>query len=409
MTRHLIASVIVIAFAASAFADDFSPALQGISSPNPATVKNSEQALRNAGPDGLNALLALYDRTSDSRLIPAIDAVAGQYDAVWSRLYWYTDLPAAEAAARAQGRPILYLRLLGNLTDEYSCANSRFFRTVLYANTNVSRFLRDNYVLVWQSERPVPVMTIDFGDGRVLKRTITGNSIHYVLDLNGHVIDALPGLYDPTRFLSILERARYNAGGSPGQSYVDRADDQLLRDYQAALQLAGLPSPGDPNAPGVNLDAARAMPIAAGKGIIESPLLRQVSPAFAAELDKSIESANADVWNRLAANCCVHLDDNSIALIRSQNPSAYDQPGALQKTVQQFQQLIALDTVRNDYLLRRQILGWLRQDPSIELPRLNARVYSQLFLTPRSDPWLGMVPPDSYSALTCNGCLALAK
>ncbi|HEV7573773.1 MAG TPA: hypothetical protein VGQ21_19940 [Thermoanaerobaculia bacterium] len=47
-------------------------------------------------------------------------------------------------------------------------------------------------------------MTIDFGDGRVLHRTITGNSIHYLLDATGRPLDALPGLYAPKAFLAQL-------------------------------------------------------------------------------------------------------------------------------------------------------------------------------------------------------------
>jgi hypothetical protein len=71
------------------------------------------------------------------------------------------------------GKPILSLRLLGKLTDEFSCANSRFFRTVLYPNDEVSAVLRDRFVLHWRSVRPVPTVTIDFGDGRKLERTLT--------------------------------------------------------------------------------------------------------------------------------------------------------------------------------------------------------------------------------------------
>src|SRR5690606_2917456 len=114
-------------------------------------------------------------------------------------------LEAAKAAASATGKPILSLRLLGKLTDEYSCANSRFFRTILYANESVSKQLRENYVLHWESVRPVPKVTIDFGDGRTLERTLTGNSIHYVLDAQGRVIDGIPGLYGPGAFIEATE------------------------------------------------------------------------------------------------------------------------------------------------------------------------------------------------------------
>jgi hypothetical protein len=186
--------------------------------------------LRNAGQPGLDALLAadpgfINDlRTGavpldDPRALTAraaIDAVAKQRDAFASGLYWYTDLNAAEAEAARSGRHILSLRLLGNLDEEYSCANSRFFRTVLYANAEVSRHLREHYVLHWKSVRPAPMVTIDMGDGRRIKRTITGNSIHYVLDADGTVLDAIPGLYGPVPFLAALEQSESLAGNDPG-------------------------------------------------------------------------------------------------------------------------------------------------------------------------------------------------
>src|SRR5262245_2433979 len=89
--------------------------------------------LRAAGPDGLAAVLEAAAREPAGpradRLRDAVDHVAAQRDASSSRLYWYTDLDEAKRAARASGRPILSLRLLGRLDDELSCANSRFFRT----------------------------------------------------------------------------------------------------------------------------------------------------------------------------------------------------------------------------------------------------------------------------------------
>jgi len=47
-------------------------------------------------------------------------------------------------------------------------------------------------------------ITIDFGDGRKLERTITATVFHYVLDAEGRPIDALPGLYGPAAFLRAL-------------------------------------------------------------------------------------------------------------------------------------------------------------------------------------------------------------
>src|SRR5262249_24156644 len=154
-----------------------------------------------------------------------------------SRLYWYTDLEKAKAEAERTGRLILSLRMLGKLTDEYSCANSRFFRTALYSNKEISDCLRDNFVLHWQSVRPVPCVTLDFGDGRTLKRTITGNSAHYVLASDGTPLDVLPGLYGPQQFLKWLQATRgleisyhhiAQARAAPSPRWA-----QLLRQYHA--------------------------------------------------------------------------------------------------------------------------------------------------------------------------------
>jgi hypothetical protein len=139
---------------------------------------------------------------------PALDRVCHQRDCAWSGLYWYTDLESAKGEARRTHRPILALRMLGNLDEELSCANSRFFRTILYSDRAISAYMKANFVLEWESVRPVPKVTIEFGDGRVMHRTITGNSIHYLLDANGTPIDALPGLYAPKAFLAQLQAWR---------------------------------------------------------------------------------------------------------------------------------------------------------------------------------------------------------
>ncbi len=69
----------------------------------------------------------------------------------------------------------------------------------------ISQNLRDNFILHWSSERAVPVVTIDMGDGRILKRTLTGNSAHYLLDAQGRPLDVLPGLYSPGAFEEWLQ------------------------------------------------------------------------------------------------------------------------------------------------------------------------------------------------------------
>ena len=193
---------------------------------------------------GEPAIAALRQNTSrleapeSAPLRAAIDGVARQRDAYASGLYWFTDLEAAKAEAKRSGKPILSLRLLGNLDDEFSCANSRFFRTYLYANRTVSDLLRRGYVLHWKSVRPVPVLTIDMGDGRRIKRTITGNSIHYILDAEGRVVDALPGNYGPAAFLAALNRMEQQTRGATPEvirQWHAQEADALCAEWLATL------------------------------------------------------------------------------------------------------------------------------------------------------------------------------
>ena len=64
---------------------------------------------------------------------------------------------------------------------------------------------------------------------------------------------------------------------------------------------------------------------------------------------------------------------------------------------------IALDTVRNNFLLRPTLLVWLNKDLDKNADALNKKVYDELFLTPNEDKWLGLYAPEIYTALDGNG------
>ncbi len=413
--------------------------------------------LRQLGPAALEALLsrrdALQARLASSmspgevaaleqdltRLEQVIDQVGRQRYCSRSRLFWHTDLDEAKQAAITAGKPILSLRMLGNLTDELSCANSRFFRTTLYANAEISSFLRENFILHWQSVRPVPVVTIDFGDGRKLKRTLTGNSIHYVLTPGGEIVDALPGLYGPAAFLARVTKLADVARQVAALPAADRSAwlvqyhqqqwDAISRQWARDWQQVSGPATArlDPAAPEaqtppelvVTVAAADAARIAAPKGAVEMPLLRGIAAGSVAN-PEVVEDENA--WQRIAAlhEQEARLDAASRELIASENPTAAA-AGRLSITkrrvedpmlrlVRTLESSIAVDTVRNEYQLHRRIHQWLA-DPAFraELESFNDRVYAELFLTPKSDPWLGLAPADAYTALRDGGVVAEAS
>ncbi|MFN7973088.1 MAG: hypothetical protein U0166_12185 [Acidobacteriota bacterium] len=363
--------------------------------------------LRAAGPAGLAALMSLYEESGrPAAMHEAIDAVARQRDAWASGLYWYTDLAEAERAARATGRPILSLRLLGNLDEELSCANSRFFRSVLYPNAEVARVLGSSYILHWQSERPAPRITVDFGDGRRMESTITGNSIHYLLDAEGQVVDALPGLEGPAAFLRWLADAGPVARDAANLSGAARAqlvsayhrrkaqalDAALARDMSAAgVVLTASPAGTAPAAP----DAWIAAPIALSKAVAETPMLRAVKSGGAPRDD---DAASWEAIARLHASDAA-LDAASRAFIKGKRRCT---DAELARTVAALETTLAEDGVRNEYLRHRRIHDWMAAGAT-DLEVLNRRVYAEIFLTPRSDPWLGLLPGDDYRALDGDG------
>lgn len=73
---------------------------------------------------------------------------------------------------------------------------------MLLSDEKVRQVLNDEVIPCWQMVREVPKVTIDFGGGRVLKRTLVGNTVMYLCTPDGRVIDALPGVYTPNDFLA---------------------------------------------------------------------------------------------------------------------------------------------------------------------------------------------------------------
>jgi len=74
------------------------------------------------------------------------------------------------------------------------------------------------------------------------------------------------------------------------------------------------------------------------------------------------------------------------------------------RVIRNLERSLAEDTVRNEYVLHAKIHEWLTHSSApADVDQLNARVYADLFLTPDSDPWLGLVPRDTFTALENGG------
>lgn len=401
---------------------------------NPSIAEPAILALRASGAEGLATLLDTHRTAIDAfrsggttpanwdRLRTAIDRVAGQRDAYSSELFWHTDLDAALAEARATGKPVLSLRLLGRLDEEFSCANSRFFRTALYAHAVVSSKLREDFVLHWSSERPVPRITIDYGDGRKIESTITGNSAHYVLDAKGRVVDVIPGLYGPTAFLRELETTGAQARrvssldaaawrSSQTAYWHDRAVaaesewDAMATTAGALPAIEPTPKPGPVPARRSGRKATKkpqsddppsatvAAVLVVGKRAVEAPIVREIDlaplPDVSAAYDRTVSRMVPFVYD----DC--RLDAGGVAML-----ARHVEPGADLALVQRtFEVSIASDTVLNRYRIHPMILGVLMEMAGSDFTAINRTIYDTVFQTPASDPWLGLKPGGVYTAL----------
>ena len=321
--------------------------------------------LRPLGPEGLRRFLERDEALDDA----ALDALCAQKDARHSLLYWFTDFELALAEAKKTGRPILSLQLLGRLDEELSCANSRFFRTTLYPHPKVSAELREHFVLHWHSVRPVPVVRVDFGNGRTLTRTITGNSAHLVLDSRGRPVDAIPGLHAPHAFLEALRFART----------LTTLSEAELREAHARRRAVQLET------------WARAV-----------GLRRERDPLV-------LERATTN-WSQLAGP--IELA-SSPPLIARKLPTARE-AGALAMTklrvelpilnaLDSLNDVLAQDTARNRHVLHRKVHEHFEQGAVGDWRELSDWVYESVFLMPPSDPWLGLAPDDAFSAIELGG------
>ena len=363
------------------------------------------EELRAAGPAGMEALLAQGGSGE------ALDRVCGVRDCADIRLFWHTDLEAAKKQARAENKPILSLRLLGRLDEEFSCANSRYFRTVYYKNREINDLLRERFVLHWRSVRPVPKVTIDFGDGNRLERTLTGNSIHYVLDSRGRLVEALPGLSGPETFLAALEdseRAAVEAArlsdanlvrwaitrharqlNGRAESYLEEIRSVLAEPRPEPVVAAAPPPPAPEQDPWAILASARVLETAS-KSSSEQPLLAALDDVTDGELQDLAKLRRPRV----------HLDADSRAFLLRKH--GVTDPAEAERLVDAFETTVALDEVINEYRTGPAILKKLidpKEWKDLDLEAFNEWVYEEVFRAPLSDPWMGLAPEDVYVAL----------
>ncbi|MEO6183398.1 MAG: hypothetical protein ABIP71_09915, partial [Verrucomicrobiota bacterium] len=241
---------------------------------------------------------------------------------------------------------------------------------------------------------------------------------------------ALPGLYGPKAFLDGIARARDVAKRC--ETLTGEARENALRSYHRE-RLSAIDSEWqsdlakvngangqrtERNASSTAPNAIAADRRAPSKSFIERPLVQTVVSFprnFTPRAELEGKTAN-DLWSKIALLHAdgARLDESSKQLIKNKNATALDASRVTTSKMitelpvlwilRNLERSIAEDTVRNEYQLHSRLHEWfVAQNATGDVDHLNRKVYAELFLTPDSDPWLGLAPVGSFSALENDG------
>lgn len=270
---------------------------------------------------------------------------------------------------------------------------------MLLSDPQVARFVNDNFVPCWQTVRPVPQVTIDFGDGRKLRRTLGGNTVIEICLPDGRVVDSFPGVYLPQDLLAeatqTLELVR-----ALDPAMADAAVSTAVIAWHRARAASPPPTP---------------VAISVEKATVESPLLRALRLNPKAPV-------TTDLLLRELGRTHVAVDEGAdpkaaLARISQQLEDLSKQPATVEQLRRRF--LLLPEGVRpaasdlGQMALRvdsRTNINWVRPAVHLlfasceQLPRGTAcrdTVYKQFLHLPVDDPYLGLA--DALVPGTPNG------
>jgi hypothetical protein len=220
----------------------------------------------------------------------------------------------------------------------------------LFSKPSVADFVNRSFEPVWVSVRPVPIIRIDFGDGKVLTRTLHGNILTSVCTADGLLLDSLPGIYTEDVYRDRLDQLRLLALRAGEQKPDKRAEFASAYHRRAAEALA------KGEAPERYQEKKRTAPV--GKSVIERPVEVVVGKAGrpgAAGADARDATPPADAAEKL---------DGWKALVE--------------------------DTELNEKTRRRQIHELLAREGMVKPEKVLKPIYKDVLHADLDDPYLGL-------------------
>jgi hypothetical protein len=261
---------------------------------------------------------------------------------------------------------------------------------VLLSDPATAKFISREFVASWECVRPVPKVTIDFGNGKILKRTLQGNTVIYLCLSDGRVIDALPGIYTPQAFK--LEAAKALALIHPLEQPAADVDINSAAAAWHKQQVS-------------DAILSEKRRITFSKALVESPLLKALgiaprpvtptpvtSPTAAGNSNASVVPA-MDLASAFASVSARLEDMSHFASTAAQTRKQVfptNQPGNLSPE-ELGKMAVELDTTNNLRMVRPAVHMLLAQSARLPLPNeVRDTIYKKILQVPIDEPTLGL-------------------
>ena len=283
---------------------------------------------------------------------------------------------------------------------------------MLFSRKEIAEVINSHFEPVWKMVRPVPIIRIDFGNGKKLTRTLHGNIATYVCLEDGTVVDVLPGVYDPVSYreqlLALKTVAERVSRGAPRPEaslalYHRLQEHRLLTGEEAATRREAVK-------PEARLDVTKARierptelaldrpaplvkprpelrPVDVSKSLIERPTelaLDQPVPVVkprpaARRLD--VTKARIEIPTELVIEPAKVKD----LAVRATATSSelVDNELADWRTLRE-------DTRHNELIRRKLIHGYLKDKPGVKPDEITKWLYREVLNTDLDDPYLGL-------------------
>ncbi len=230
-----------------------------------------------------------------------------------------------------------------------------------FSHPDFARFVAEHFEPTWESVRDVPQVTIDFGGGNVVRRTLHGNIATYICLADGTVVDVIAGVYDRRAYRGRLQVA---AGFATEIAALPRGYRVAeIRRYHAS-QLARLE-----NSRGAGRVDAR-------KRVLEVPLeeLMAKRPALATGVTKlRIEDSVETLVTRGHVNALPVIP--GVQVLDDRPLRSFD---------------LSLDTANNERERRPRVHRLLAAEVRPTVSGLTKRIYRDVLGTDLDDPLLGL-------------------